>query len=40
MKHPFKLIALLLLGISVVFFVGCEDENDDDVSPLVGTWVM
>ncbi len=39
MKNTFKLISFLLLGISVVFFVGCE-EDEDDVSPLVGTWAM
>ncbi len=40
MKNTFKLIAFLLLGISVIFFVGCEEDDDDDVSPLVGTWNM
>jgi len=40
MKNTFKLITLLLLGFSVVFFIGCEDDDDDDVSALVGTWTM
>ncbi len=40
MKNTLRLLTLLLLGISVVFFIGCEDDDDDDVSPLVGTWTM
>ncbi len=40
MKNTFKLITLLLLGFSVVFFIGCEDDDDEDVSALVGTWTM
>ncbi len=42
MKNTFKLIALLLLGISVVFFIGCEDDDDDEyvANELAGTWTM
>lgn len=39
MKNTIKTLALLCLGLSVVLFIGCEDE-DEDVSPLVGTWAM
>lgn len=40
MKNTLRLLTLLFLGISVVFFIGCEDDDADDVSPLAGTWVM
>ncbi|MBC8400882.1 MAG: hypothetical protein H8E14_05280 [Candidatus Marinimicrobia bacterium] len=39
MKNTLRLLTLLFLGISVIFFIGCE-EDTDDVSPLVGTWTM
>ncbi len=42
MKNIFKLLTLLFLGLSVVFFVGCEDDDADDDAVadhiLTGTW--
>ena len=39
MKNSFKLIAILLM-IVFAFFLACETEEEEEVSPLVGTWVM
>jgi len=39
MKNTFKLITLLLLGISIIFFIGCEEDDDSvDDHILTGTW--
>ncbi|MFH1852149.1 MAG: hypothetical protein ABIA75_07390 [Candidatus Neomarinimicrobiota bacterium] len=34
-----RILVLLLLGLSVTFFIGCE-EDEDEVGLLVGTWTM
>lgn len=39
MKSSFKLIAILLM-IVFAFFLACETEEEEEISPLVGTWVM
>ncbi|MBL7136436.1 MAG: hypothetical protein ISS81_07585 [Candidatus Marinimicrobia bacterium] len=39
MKNSFKLITILLM-IVFAFFLACETEEEEEVSPLVGTWVM
>lgn len=41
MKITLRMFALLFLGLSVMFFIGCEDDDaTDDAHPLVGTWTL
>jgi len=41
MKLLPKMMAMLLVVLGLFFMIGCEDTSDDeDVNPLVGTWVF
>ena len=41
MKTTLKLLAFLMLGISVILFIGCEEDDDEYVAnELAGTWTM
>lgn len=40
MKIAGTIITAVLLLLGVVFFIGCEEEEAEEVHPLVGTWDM
>lgn len=40
MKNTMRILVLLLLGLSVTFFIGCEEDEDEVIHALVGTWEM
>jgi len=40
MKIAGTITTVILLLLGVVFFIGCEEEEAEEVHPLVGTWDM
>ncbi len=40
MNKLLKTLPFLLMVVGIVFFVGCAEEEEEEVHPLVGTWDM
>lgn len=40
MKLLLRITPMVLIILGLFFIVGCEDDDDEDVDPLVGTWAF
>lgn len=39
-NNLFKVLFLLMIAMTLIVTTGCEDDEDSDVDPIIGTWML